>query len=313
MITAEQRKQRQKHLGSSDLPVILGVSPYSRTPNDVYWDKVGPLLDDKPTAAMQMGNYLEDVLVQFVRDRLGQDIIITPEQLHFIAKEGPGAGVFAANLDGLLPDRSAAVEAKYVNAYYANDYGEEGTDQVPDHVLVQVQHQMYCANLPATYVAVAVSGFSLELRLYRVKRDEELIRSIVECGMMWWNDHVVAQVPPEDTPPMNVLVNMARTPEKSVALDAATAELIDRYDELKAAGKEAETQMKQLQAKILAALGDAEVGLLEDGRSVSYRQASRRGFDAKSLERDHPDVAGNYVTTSHYRTLRIHKASRRSA
>ena len=184
-ITQAQRLERQQYLGSSDLPIILGISPYSKTANDIYWSKMAPVPEDKGPEYLSTGNYMEGVLIRYAADELGQEIITDPDRLHFVATEGPAKGLFAANLDGLLADGSAAIECKYCNAEYAEGYGQEGSDEVPDHVLVQVQHQMYCAKLNVVWVAVAMAGYSLTMKLYRVQRDEELIRTIVNFGVKW--------------------------------------------------------------------------------------------------------------------------------
>ncbi len=306
MITPEQRQRRQKHLGSSDLPIIMGLYPYATTPNDVYWSKVAPLPEDDGPDYLTVGNYMEKVLIQFAADELRQGVI---QDTYHVA-DNP---LFAANLDGLLADRSAAVECKYCNAEFAQGYGDEGSDQVPDHVLIQCQHQMYCAGLNRVYVAVAMAGYSLSLRLFHVDRDPEIIQMIVDFGSKWWEDHVVAQVPPDEVTPMYVLNARKRVPLGAVDLEADLIELIDQFEALKAQGKDTESQAEQLKARIIDALGDAEIGHLPDGRMLTYQQYSRGGFDKKRFEREHPQLATQYATRSFYRTLYVKTAKKKSA
>jgi len=310
MITPEQRQRRQKHLGSSDMPVIMGLYPYSTTPNDVYWSKVSPLPADDGEDYLTIGNYMEKVLIRFAADELGQEVLHEKEEDLYHVGANP---LFAANLDGLLADRSAAVECKYCNAEYAQGYGDEGSDQVPDHVLIQCQHQMYCAGLDRVYVAVAMAGYSLSLRLFHVDRDPEIIQMIVDFGSEWWKEHVEAQVPPEEVTPMYVLKAKQRVPFRAVDLDASLIALVDQFYALKAQGKDVETQAEHLKARIIDALGDAEIGHLPDGRMLTYQQYSRSGFDKKRFEREHPQLATQYATRSFYRTLYVKTAKKKSA
>ena len=312
-ITPAQRVQRQKHLGSSDMPVILGISPYSQTANDIYWSKVAPLAEDDGPEHLSIGNYMEEALIQFAADELGRDVLHEEEKdLYYVAQYGPGKGLFAANLDGLMADRSAAVECKYCNAEFAQGYGDEGSDQVPDHVLVQCQHQMYCSGLDTVWVAVAKAGYCLTMNLYRVRRDEQLIETMVEYGVQWWRDHVEAEKPPEDTPPMYVLKAIGRAPDKSISLGPELLPVIEQYEKAKAAGKKSEDEAEKLKAQIIHALGDAEEGLLPNGRTITYHQYSRANFDNKRLERERPEIATQYAGRSTYRTLYVKAAKKRA-
>ncbi|HUV67030.1 MAG TPA: YqaJ viral recombinase family protein [Sedimentisphaerales bacterium] len=307
-ITATQRAQRQRFLGSSDLPVIMGVSPYSRTPADIYWSKVGPLEEESPTEAMQQGNYLEETLIRFAADQLGQEVLHEREEdLYHVALWGPGKGLFAANLDGLTADRKTNVECKYCNAAYAEGYGDEGTDQIPDHVLVQVQHQLYCANLGDAWVAAALSGYSLNMRMYHVPRDDELIETISTFGAQWWRKHVEAKVPPEggEVPPIGVLKAISRRKGVTVELSDEVLEIVERRELMKAQLKELKELSDGIQRTLISALGDAEIGTLPDGRKITYYQYSRKGFDQKRLLLDHPELSAKYTGKSYYRTLYV--------
>jgi len=299
-------------LGSSDMPVLMGVSPYSKTPADVYWSKVGGLPDEKPEQYKQTGNWLEDSMLDWAAEELGVSIIRNQFR---VARGGPAAQIFAANCDALIRDKEEGLEAKFANGEMALRYGEPGTGEVPDDIVVQVQHQMYCAGLQRVWVPVAVPSYwGIDRRLYRVERDEDLIKMISEFGRDWWNEHVVNEVPPEgaETPPMQVLKALDRRLGKSVDLGADVAALIDRHKQLQAAGKACEREIDEIKAQIIHALGDAEIGFLPDGQKITYYQYERAKFDQKRLERERPEIATQYAGKSFYRTLYVKAAKRRA-
>ena len=213
MITPEQRAMRRQWIGASDAPAIVGVDPW-RTAADVYYSKVADL-EDKPNPAMMMGNRLEGVLLDYAEEELGVTL-----QRGVMQTLDPAIGPLAANLDGLYTD--AVVECKYVGPRSV-DYWADG---IPDHVKVQVQHQMIVTRRPRAYVAVALCGFGgLEFRLFDEPFDEDIAGSLLTVLTGWWQKYVVPQVPPADSLPcLEVLRKIRRLPD-SILLDATAGAL----------------------------------------------------------------------------------------
>ena len=310
-ITAEQRKERQRYLCASDMPVILGMSPYTKTPGDIYFSKVYDLpADDAEGAAHLMtGNLLEGPLLDWAAAELGG--VELDRQPWCVCDEGPAAGIFAAHPDAIiLPDRREGIEAKYANAAMGQAYGEDGTDSIPDHVVVQAQHQMLCGRLQRIWVPAAIAGFSLEFRLFSVPRDEALISEIVTAGMAWWERHVIARVPPEgeEVPPLALLKRIRREPQSMADLtaDPDIERLVFEYQQAGLRMKEDDDARKELQARILHLLGEHEGALLPDGRVITYlAQKSAPRCDFTLLRADHPEVYERYVTQGQHRVMRV--------
>ena len=167
------------------------------------------------TAAMQTGNRLEGALIEFAQEELCAPI----KRNQYRVSHGRDAGILAANLDGIVLGKPEGVECKYVGQSMADQWGDPGTDQVPDHVIVQVQHAMYCAELDRMWVAAAVAGYSLDWRLYCVRRSKKLIAVIVEREMAFWTDHVLPRVPPTPgPPPLEVMAALRREPGTLIVL-----------------------------------------------------------------------------------------------
>jgi putative phage-type endonuclease len=305
-ITIKQRQKRPAYLGSSDLAVILGVSPYKMTPGDIYWSKKTPV-ESEPTEAMSVGNYLEDALLRCFCDETGNKIIRNQFRVAFA---GRGTGVFGANCDAIVQDKPEIVEGKYANAEYAQQYGEPGSDQVPVHVVVQVQHQMYCTGAVRAWVAAALAGFALTIRLYCVHRDEALITSIVNKGMDWWEKHIVAGVPPEgaETPPIDFLSAIERKPGSVIDLSTEAQAIAEEFENAKALQKEWDDKATVLRTKLIQELGQAEIGRFADGRTLEFQARTTTRFDKTMFTADHPDIAAQYTKESAYRALIIKKA-----
>ncbi len=309
MLTEAQRQQRRKFLGSSDSPVIMGLSPYKKTPADIYWSKLTDL-PDEPTDSMDVGTWIEQPLLEWAADELGVQITTDPDDLFAVAQQGEGKGLFCANHDSLIVAQPASIEGKFANGEMAQAYGDAYTDQVPHHVIVQVQHQMYASELEKVYVALAVpSYYGLDRRLYVVPRDDEIIDEIVRFGLEWWHKHIEAKLPPdgETVPPLYVLKAIDRRLDAQIRLPDDAVSWADERTRLKENIKALTGEVEALDTKLIHALGDAEIGLLADGRKVTYHQTESHRFDSTRFKLEHPELAPDYVNLSTYRTLRIKK------
>lgn len=306
MITAEQRAARRRYVCSSDAAPILGIDPF-RTQDDVYWSKVSDT-DDVPTEAMRAGNRMEPALLTFAAEELGVEL--QPNVM--LVSKGRDGGMCAANLDGLVIGRREAVEAKMVGPTMADAWGAPGTDEVPDHVNIQVQHQMHAAELDCVWVAAAVVRFNVEWRIYKVPRCQAIIDAMVDREMDFWRAHVLPKIPPTDAPPaIDVLRYLKRDPGKIVTLTEAAIEAWEEREAKAEAKKLAEYEYESATARVLALLGDAELGELPDGRTLVYCEESAGDrCDVKALRVKFPDAYQATCREGTRRILRLKKGAR---
>lgn len=140
-LTPEELDRRRQFITATDVPAILGLSPW-RNAADVYWTKVRGT--DQPTNdAMQAGHLLEPSVIRWAETRLGR---INPGDWK-VAENG----INAASLDGELADGGDVVEAKtsgITGPGSPGQWGEQMTDEIPDYYLLQVQTQLLVTGKP---------------------------------------------------------------------------------------------------------------------------------------------------------------------
>ena len=217
------------------------------------------------------------------------------------------------NLDGLIPspDRPQIIEAKYSSL--SEEWGEPGTDEVPERVTVQRHHQMIVAGSDHRIVWVPMllaKAFKPEFRLYRIQRDNELCDLIETSAVEFWNKYVLAGVAPTDClPTIDVLKRVRRVPGKTVVIATPIAESwLEAKRQLKAAQDSFEDRDRALKT----VLGDAEDGVLEDGRKFSYRLQTQKRIDSDRLRMEYPEAAVQCVKETSFRALRATKHRRRT-
>jgi len=297
-ITEAQRKQRRKFIGSSDMAAILGVSPWA-TAYDVYLEKTGKLQEREPSEAMMAGTFLEEGILLYAESQLGK---IARNQFRTYPDAYLGAHIDAIAIErGEEPVESKKVEL--TNPSF-DAWGEAGTDEVPDEVIIQCHVHMICQRktrvVSRCHVAGLIAG---RLAMYEVPFNAQLADTICEAAVHFWEKHVLADIPPIDTTPsLETLRRVRREPGKTVPVDPA---LVLAYRQAQEAVKAAKMEEDRAKAALLAALGDADGGDAGDVGLVTYLTQTRSQIDLTRLKAERPEIAAAFMKTTSFPVLRI--------
>lgn len=282
-LTAEQRTARRQYIGSSDAAAILGLDPF-RSAADVFLEKTGQLEAWEGNEATDRGRLLEPVLLDWAEGELRcefrRDVMVVHPN-----------GLLCTNFDGLIPVAGAedvrddgavyqaSVEAK--TTVIEEGWGEPGTDDIPDRVIAQAHHGFACVpSLEVCWVPVLLPTFrKFDFRLYRVERNQKLVETVEATCADFMERHVRLGIRPDDfRPSIDVLKRIRRQPNKTVPL---ADEIVDEWIAAKAAERQAESDCEAAQARLLAAMGDAEAG--EFGRgAITYFETHRKAYAVKA-------------------------------
>jgi putative phage-type endonuclease len=254
------------------MPAICGVSPYV-TALDIYLSKVNPAPEREQLTysdPRRVGQLIEPTIARLYCERTGKTLVKADTQ-----NTHPTLSWMNASLDYVHADDGEPVDCK--NTSRIDAWGEDGTDQVPYHIAIQMHHQMEVAEKDRAHVAAFFFGNTL--KVYTINRDEELAASLIEIGNDFWR-MVEERTPPEPdwshkaTP--NVIKKLYdKVESRTVYLGETEQVWIKRYfslqDEIKRLGEEAD----ELKARLLAAMGNAELAILPDGHRITRKQADR--------------------------------------
>lgn len=256
MITEEQRLARRTMIGSSDVPRIMNGDGVR-----VALEKLGEIeaanLDDVPE--VQLGNLIEPRVLDAFEAQESVTLTRSLDTMRHAVHRWLGA-----HLDATAP--GLIVESKSVGWYNRRDWGQAGTDEVPDRVLWQVQEQMAVARLPLAKVPVCflteqalvafATGRPLPIEVYVIPADADLEAYIVErCGKVW--QHVEAKTIPEPERPIDARLIYRKD---SGAVVEATEDMAQLHCALmltKAAKDANEKREKEIVAQLQAFMRDA--------------------------------------------------------
>lgn len=283
-ITNDRLAERSQGLGGTDAAPALGLSPW-KTPFELYQEKIGEAPAQETTERMRLGTRLEQVIADEYEHRTGRTLHRVNRSLQH--KEHPW---MRASLDRRIVGEQALVECKSVGTYAAksDEWGPEGTDAVPVPYLLQVMHYLAVTGYERGELAALVGGN--ELRIYVIRRDDQLIDSMIAREAAFWQ-RVVDRDPPT---PSTVEEAKLRWP-RSVAVELeATAEVADACAKLAAFKREAKDLEKAIDdydTIVRSFMGEADT-LTHGGKVLATWKESKSAMklDAKALEAEHPDL-----------------------
>ena len=281
-------ENRRSGLGGSDAGSILGINPYS-TPLDTYLDKVGEGIEIADNDAMYWGRALEDLVADEYATRTGQKV-----QRRNAILQHPKHPWMLANLDRWIVGQNAILECKTAGGHLADQWGETGTDRVPDHYLAQVTH--YLAVTGAKYADIAVLIGGRDFRIFHIPRDEDLIKQIIRAEEIFWKKYVLTRTPPA---PRDLADIAQRWPIDSGQEMIADEELrlqIATMARLKEGAKQLAGEVKVIEAEVKKSMRESAVLVDELGvELVTWRTAKpSTKLDTKRLKAEQPELAREF-------------------
>lgn len=289
-LNAAQLEERRAGLGASDAAPAVGLSPWV-TQYQLYLEKTGaaPAGNDDETLYLEMGEALEPVaLSRFTKKT---HFTVSDRQKKVVDPQWPRRWV---RLDGLSSD-GGLIEAKSTGFADPDEWGDElEDDAIPMHYLMQVQHGLACTGLQHAWMPLIISN--RQFRLYRVKRDEELIELLTTREREFWT-RVEARDPPA---PANLEDAKLRWPSHVAKRSQATEEVavaLAEHRAVKERIKAAEIEEERLKLIVQQHMGDAAELVDVSGNVLcTWKQAkASQVFDEKKFAAENPAVYSRYL------------------
>lgn len=194
--------------GSSDVPVVLGVSPYRNRSEFQLWSRLCgfPVEPSEDDGSMARGRMIEPGALK----RLGQElgIRIRPNDVRWTLAAWESGHTTP---DGIAWWKSQMTGCAEVKAFDDDKgWGEPGSSDVRIDVAVQCMWHMAGTETPVCHVGLAYGWRMNGWAIYRMERDLAREARLVARCRTWWNDHVGALVPP--------LVDDSEATAKAIAL-----------------------------------------------------------------------------------------------
>jgi putative phage-type endonuclease len=297
----ETPDDRRSYIGGSDAAAAIGMSMWK----DRYrlWEEKTGLVEPEDIStkdAVYWGTVLEAVVAQEYVRRTGNEVRRQPKLIRH-----PKYPWMGAHVDRVILNSKGILEVK-TTGRESEEWGEEGSDEVPQAYHIQVSH--YMAVTEREYVEIALLAGGQRFKLYRVARDEAYIRQIVELEAEFW-EWVRTQTPP---PPETSDEANRRWPVSTaseVQADPETIKAVRALAFYKALEKRAKDRQGPLELSIKAALGDRGDTLMAGLQKLAtWKTQPANRFDMDNFKKDFPELVHAYTTEGKTnRVLRLTK------
>lgn len=262
----ESSRSRPVVIGASEAAAACGRSRYC-SPLELYLIKRGEYEQQRTPEqieSMEMGHALEPVILDRYEKRTGIALVRNlpmcfSSELPWIAATPDGRPVDSA-IDLVVDAKRTTGRMFDKSGDDAHAFGVDGTDQIPIEYLFQAQQQ--CLVMGVSRVDFPVLFDGAVLRIYPVKRDEQLIAEIVECTREL-ADRIVSGRPPEPDYSHAGTSKLLQSTRKSTAGKVIEwgSEIIEKWDavaDLKLRAKEIQKRIDTIQNELMDAMADAE-------------------------------------------------------
>lgn len=256
--------ERQRDVTSTESAALFGMSPYVTAFDLWHRKRSGTAPEFKTNERMKWGNRLEAAIAHGIAEEQGW--IISPMKEYMRDPEAR----LGSSFDFIITSLGEPVHLEIKNVdYLAFRDGwiehEDGSIEAPEHIEMQVQHQMAVSGFKRAYIGAFVGG-NRGVVIER-ERDEDVIRAIRHRVTEFWRT-VDAGQEPEPVMPADaeVLIRLNQYAEPGKILDASSDEniamLVTKYKRAAADEKSACEDKEAAKALLLEAIGDAEKVLL---------------------------------------------------
>lgn len=308
----EKDYDRRKFIGSSNVAAIMKLSPTingeTYTPYEVFLAKTS--LDVREEMQPQLKLFLErrkrlePYAFQMLDEEFQAELIATNTRyidplLPYLCSE--------IDAESLVEGEITNIEVKTVSARAFSErfgWGAPGTNEVPIHYYLQVQHGLMVTGRRRAFVA-ALIGFD-QMEFYPIERSEDDIAGIRFACQKFWTENVLANVPP-DAQTLSDLSKMYKAPT-SPTIDA-TPEIGSKALRLRAIlshMKALDMESESLEFDVKNFMKGAEELMVNGDKLAKWGPRKFAYLDQQGLKEKEPKVHKQYMisgTRRQFQTL----------
>lgn len=280
---------RKTYLGGSDLGAIVGGNRY-KTALDVYLEKTSEFVEEVNNDATYWGNVLEDVVAQEYSKRMNLPVEVETKLLRH-----PEHEFLAANIDRWVDGKKYVVECKTAGYMMSKEWGEEGSDNIPESYLIQSAGYAAICDVPKVDIAVLIGG--QDFRIYSYVRNKEFEDKLIKIACNFWHNHVEKRIPPKCSSLADTFNLFPVGNHKELTSSETITQKIYELKTLREQESSIQKAIDALKVDIQEFMQDYDILLDNNGYVVATwkNTAPRSFFDTKRLKQECQDIYSKYI------------------
>ncbi len=298
---------RRGGIGGSEVAALLGLSPW-KTPYQVWEEKLGLAKEVEETEAMKWGNRNEKHIIDDMLECLElRDCWLEDDDTKKVSEYMRGTAdalIFETKKNGRFnaPGKLQCIfEAK--TSRNGNGFGEDGTDEIPEHYMCQVQHYLEVFDCEQAYLGCLIAGS--ELRIYPIPRNKDIGKLLRDTCDRFWQDYVLTKTPPPPSTYKECSKVWKKSNESYTFADQDIRDLIVKIKEGQATIKELEALVDSQKKELCTFLAESE-GVQDNGKPLAtWKNQTTKRLDVEALKTEQPAIYEMFLKTTKSRVLRI--------
>ncbi len=301
-MSIEVKNMQRYGIGGSDAGTIAGLNKY-KSAYELWLEKTGKKEGFSGNSATSWGNALEEIVAQKYSERTNNKLRKSNNM--FVHKKHKW---MTGNVDRLVAGSKKLVEIKTSLGKYRSDveWGEDGSDIIPELYFLQVQHYLAVTNYQEADLAALISGSNgAELRIYPIKRDNLIIKRLIDMEYDFW-EKVQNDIPPVIKSSSDASLRWRQDDGRTLISDSEQWSNVMQLKNIKDNIKILEKQEEEIKVKLMNFMGDKAFLVDQQGNKLcSWTTQVSNRIDTKAIKEELPDVAEKYTKISESRVFRV--------
>ena len=255
--------------------------------------------------SMEFGSFFEDAVAKFFAQRKGWKIKRCGETAYW-SDDMP---YFICHPDRLVIGERIALEIKCVSPY-AEGWGEEGTEDIPDGYYFQVQ-SYYACEVPCDLVIVVCMKGN-RIYEYPITKDPMVVAEIRRRVKAAYTDFCNGIVPEPDNfdEATHYFGPRVRKDADGVGANDDVMGIYDQLIRIHYDQDKLKTQEEELKTDLMKRLGTSPAFVATTDNKVKricwWMDMTRKSLDTERLEAEHPEIKlSDYQKTTETRSFRV--------
>ena len=170
----------------------------------------------------------------------------------------------------------------------------------------QIQHYLMLTGYQYAYLQIMERDTGVFHDPIYIERNEELIAINTQKVIEWWEDHVIADVPPDAMTDEDLLILYPDAKEGETV--EANPKLYAYYDQLRKVRErldEYKTHKESLEHLLKEELGNAERMVLSGRTLLSWKNSTQRRFNTTTFKKEYPRLYKEFLKETTTRRFTI--------
>ena len=170
---------------------------------------------------------------------------------------------------------------------------------------MQVQHYLAVTNYQEADLAALISGANgAELRIYPIKRDNLIIKRLIDMESDFW-EKVQNDIPPVIKSTSDANLRWKQDDGRTLIADSEQWSNVMQLKNIKDSIKVLEKQEEEIKVSLMSFMGDKAFLVDQQGNKLcSWTTQISNRIDTKAIKEELPDVAEQYTKQSETRIFR---------